>query len=318
MTVERRCCGRWRWRLRPRSRSFSRSACCSRGTPRAGSQPCTARSSRIMAGRFRLATAGFSRGRRDRPHRGRRQSDARRDRAAARPIEDRRRQYRARTARASRRGARQARARARTGLRRRASRACKPRSSNSTAPHRSSRRCCALPTWRTGCAKADFRDVDLAEVCAQTLEFYEPLAEAKSDRHDERGDTRRSWIRGDEDLLREAVSNLVDNAVKFTPAGGAVRLAVGTVQGRPRLEVSRHRTWRRASRPRPHFSTLLSRASRRGRRPGMGSASASPGRSPYCMALSLAWRTMRRAPVSSCGPLRRRRWRAVLYRPAHS
>ena len=33
-------------------------------------------------------------------------------------------------------------------------------------------------------------------------------------------------MRGDRDLLLEAVANLVDNAVKFTPAGGHVELAL--------------------------------------------------------------------------------------------
>jgi signal transduction histidine kinase len=33
-------------------------------------------------------------------------------------------------------------------------------------------------------------------------------------------------VRGDRDLLLEAVANLVDNAVKFTPAGGSVKLVL--------------------------------------------------------------------------------------------
>jgi signal transduction histidine kinase len=33
-------------------------------------------------------------------------------------------------------------------------------------------------------------------------------------------------VRGDRDLLLEAVANLVDNAVKFTPVGGSVELAL--------------------------------------------------------------------------------------------
>jgi signal transduction histidine kinase len=81
-----------------------------------------------------------------------------------------------------------------------------------------------------------FRDVDLAAISAQAGEFYAPLAEAKSLRL-----TMETpapiWIRGDEDLLREAITNLVDNAIKFTPAGGAVQIVVETTDGLPRLEI---------------------------------------------------------------------------------
>jgi signal transduction histidine kinase len=87
-----------------------------------------------------------------------------------------------------------------------------------------------------GLRESRFRDVDLALVCEQTLEFYEPLAEAKSVAVTS-AVNEPVVIRGDEDLLREAVANLVDNAIKFTPAGGAVSLAVGTVRGQPRLEI---------------------------------------------------------------------------------
>ena len=45
-------------------------------------------------------------------------------------------------------------------------------------------------------------------------------------------------VRGDQDLMREAVSNLVDNAIKFTPPGGAVRIEARVVDGRPVLRVS--------------------------------------------------------------------------------
>ena len=39
-------------------------------------------------------------------------------------------------------------------------------------------------------------------------------------------------VRGDADLLVEAISNLVDNALKFTPPGGAVRLSLeSTAEG---------------------------------------------------------------------------------------
>ena len=71
-----------------------------------------------------------------------------------------------------------------------------------------------------GGREKQFKDFDLAAVCAQLLDFYEPLAESKGRDHD-RGRSRRPVpVRGDQDLMREALSNLIDNAIKFTPAGG--------------------------------------------------------------------------------------------------
>src|SRR5450631_3599020 len=59
----------------------------------------------------------------------------------------------------------------------------------------------------------------LGEVC----DIYEPIAENKN--IDLRIDVRhRLNVRGDRDLLFEAVANLVDNAIKFTPEGGKVEI----------------------------------------------------------------------------------------------
>jgi signal transduction histidine kinase len=45
-------------------------------------------------------------------------------------------------------------------------------------------------------------------------------------------------VRGDRDLLFEAVTNLVDNAVKFTPEGGRVELALLHREGETVIRVS--------------------------------------------------------------------------------
>ncbi|MDE3174677.1 MAG: HAMP domain-containing protein [Pseudomonadota bacterium] len=81
-----------------------------------------------------------------------------------------------------------------------------------------------------------FRDVDLAAICAQAVEFYEPIADAKSVALTA-SLSGPVWIRGDEDLLREAIANLVDNAVKFTPAGGTVQVAACGDEATPCVEV---------------------------------------------------------------------------------
>jgi signal transduction histidine kinase len=44
-------------------------------------------------------------------------------------------------------------------------------------------------------------------------------------------------MRGDADLMREAISNLIDNAIKFTPPGGTVQLEIATKGDRPTVRV---------------------------------------------------------------------------------
>lgn len=84
-----------------------------------------------------------------------------------------------------------------------------------------------------GRRRSGFGPVDLGALLARMHELYEPLAE-------DRGialalDAPETAIApGDEKLLFEALSNLVDNALKFTPPGGQVELAL--VHG-PVIEV---------------------------------------------------------------------------------
>ncbi len=88
-----------------------------------------------------------------------------------------------------------------------------------------------------GVRETQFRDFDLAAICAQLLDFYEPLAESKGVAMIVDAATPVP-VRGDKDLMREALSNLIDNAIKFTPAGGAVRIEARMVEGRPFALVS--------------------------------------------------------------------------------
>ena len=84
--------------------------------------------------------------------------------------------------------------------------------------------------------RAGFARVPLRTLVEHIGELYQPLAE----QHGQRLliDTQDACeILADRDLLFEAFSNLVGNAVKFTPPGGEIRLRLTKQAEGPRLEV---------------------------------------------------------------------------------
>jgi signal transduction histidine kinase len=82
-----------------------------------------------------------------------------------------------------------------------------------------------------------FTRVDLAQVCANVFELYEPLAEAKLVAFTLDAPAALPVL-GDFELLVEAIANLVDNAIKFTPEGGAVAIVARTIGDRPAVRVT--------------------------------------------------------------------------------
>ena len=65
--------------------------------------------------------------------------------------------------------------------------------------------------------------LDLAEEVDVLLEFFAPLAEDAQVRLSRDGNAR---MEGDRSMLRRALSNLLDNALRFTPAQGEVRVLI--------------------------------------------------------------------------------------------
>jgi signal transduction histidine kinase len=82
-----------------------------------------------------------------------------------------------------------------------------------------------------------FSEVRLGPLLREVGDLYEPIAEDKRvafrvEAADE------ATVHGDRDLFFESVVNLVDNAVKFTPEGGCVNLALLCRDGETVIQVS--------------------------------------------------------------------------------
>jgi hypothetical protein len=87
-----------------------------------------------------------------------------------------------------------------------------------------------------GLRSGGFTPIDLSAICTDLFEFFEPLAVEKSIKITLEVQSPVQAM-GDGDLMREALSNLIDNAIKFTPEGGGVRISAKTEAGRPVIRV---------------------------------------------------------------------------------
>jgi signal transduction histidine kinase len=82
-----------------------------------------------------------------------------------------------------------------------------------------------------------FGEVKLAPLVREVGDLYEPIAEDKGVTLQVEAADEVS-ANGDRDLLFEAVANLVDNAVKFTPKGGRVELVAFRRDGESVIRIS--------------------------------------------------------------------------------
>lgn len=89
----------------------------------------------------------------------------------------------------------------------------------------------------SGARRVGFTSIELNCVAADVADFYEPLAERKDIALVLEGSPAAIELSGDPSLLFEAIGNLVDNAIKFTPPGGRVTLRVFGADGSLGFEV---------------------------------------------------------------------------------
>ena len=95
----------------------------------------------------------------------------------------------------------------------------------------------AISRLDAGEAQAEWVGFDLAQLVASTTDQMGLLAEDKEIQLTCVA-TNPVWVEGDRSRLKQVVVNLLDNAIKFTPAGGAVTLTVSALQDKAVLEVA--------------------------------------------------------------------------------
>ena len=83
--------------------------------------------------------------------------------------------------------------------------------------------------------RSHFKPLDLSSLLQDVAAFYEPLAEDKQITLDV--NVTGAPLTGDRDLLFQAYANILDNAVKFTPVGGGIRIDMAIDKGRTKIEV---------------------------------------------------------------------------------
>jgi signal transduction histidine kinase len=84
---------------------------------------------------------------------------------------------------------------------------------------------------------AAFSAVNLAEIASEVVELFDAAAEDKGGHLKAVGD-RRVLVRGDRDLLFDAVANLVDNAIKYGGDAGQVTVEVKESDGGAVISVA--------------------------------------------------------------------------------
>lgn len=82
-----------------------------------------------------------------------------------------------------------------------------------------------------------FSATDMGALLHDVVELYEPLAEEKGQSLSLQADTR-VHMQGDRDLLFQAMANLLDNAIKYTPPQGRIQITLGEQANCGRITIA--------------------------------------------------------------------------------
>jgi signal transduction histidine kinase len=82
----------------------------------------------------------------------------------------------------------------------------------------------------------DVQPLVLGQLAKDVVELYEPLAEEKHQKL-KLLESPQSMVHADRDMLFQALANVLDNAVKYTPVGGIIEVNISNHEGQPVLSV---------------------------------------------------------------------------------
>ncbi|MBN8548314.1 MAG: PAS domain S-box protein [Deltaproteobacteria bacterium] len=90
----------------------------------------------------------------------------------------------------------------------------------------------------SGMLRLDIKDVSVPTVIQEAVESVAPAAQAKEIHLESTVESRAEEVRADANRLKQMIWNLLVNAVKFTPAGGTVRIHAHRTQTHIEIMVS--------------------------------------------------------------------------------
>ena len=90
----------------------------------------------------------------------------------------------------------------------------------------------------SGSVRESMSDIDLAEIVGDVCDLYGPAAEEKGIGFSVHADGRGVSTHGVRNLISQALANLIDNAIKYTPKGGHISVTLEETEAAPAIVVA--------------------------------------------------------------------------------